>query len=141
LINYISEKPTEWASILNVHNSGKTAEAFSEMSCEKVFESGKKVVREMFGHAKNYKDPKIYMRSNWKVDPFAYGSFSFPCAKGPKEVFENLKQNIGGQIWFAGEATNYQFLGTVHGALMSGRDTSKEVLNYLEKENNRKQKK
>ena len=41
---------------------------------------------------------------------------------------DHLAQPVDGRLFFAGEATNRQYFGTVHGAYLSGVRAAKELL-------------
>ena len=43
----------------------------------------------------------------------------------------NLAETIDNKLFFAGEATIYQYLGTVHGAYSSGFSKAEEILASL----------
>jgi len=67
---------------------------------------------------------------DWRADPFARGAYSYigvggngaPCA---------LARPVDGTLFFAGEATDGEQIGTVSGALASGRRAAREVLRVL----------
>jgi monoamine oxidase len=62
---------------------------------------------------------------NWTADRFTRGAYSYPVANfetGPAR----LARPVAGTLFFAGEATAEE-LGTVHGALASGRRAAEEV--------------
>lgn len=58
--------------------------------------------------------------TNWQNDPFALGSYSHPQLGASPEDWETLAEPVAGRVLFAGEATVHEYLGTVHGALLSG---------------------
>jgi monoamine oxidase len=65
---------------------------------------------------------------DWQSDPFARGAYSYVCAGGadaPKHLAEPLDETL----FFAGEATDVSgHIGTVHGAIASGRRAAAEIL-------------
>lgn len=65
---------------------------------------------------------------DWTNDPFARGAYSFaPVRMG--EMPRRLAAPLSDTLFFAGEATaSHGDLGTVHGALASGRRAAREVL-------------
>jgi monoamine oxidase len=67
-------------------------------------------------------------RHDWFNDPFARGAYSFPPV-GMSDMPERLAAPLAGTLFFAGEATDsHGDLGTVHGALASGRRAAREAL-------------
>lgn len=58
--------------------------------------------------------------TRWRSDPFSLGSYSYmPVGASPADMNE-LARPVGTRLLFAGEATFYDYFGTVHGALLSG---------------------
>lgn len=76
------------------------------------------------------------LRTNWSADPWTYGSYTH-IPVGSRNGYEDLKvlgekitgpeQGIGG-LWFAGEHAGTGDVGTVNGAMMSGRNAAIKVL-------------
>ena len=68
---------------------------------------------------------------NWGTDPFARGAYSYTSV-GNVNAARELSKPVEETLFFAGEATNTEgHLGTVHGAIASGRRAAKEVLRSL----------
>ena len=68
---------------------------------------------------------------DWQADPFARGAYSY-LPVGGVEAQEALARPVAGTLFFAGEATNTDgHVGTVHGALATGRRAALEVLESL----------
>jgi monoamine oxidase len=70
-------------------NSGKPALHYSGKEDNYVLESAKKALKTMF--PTTYEDPIAHKRTDWKSDPFSYGSFSFTQSSSTVQVFENLR--------------------------------------------------
>jgi len=67
---------------------------------------------------------------DWRADPFARGAYSYICVGGigaPRA----LARPVVGTLFFAGAATDGPQIGTVAGALASGRRAAREVLRVL----------
>ena len=65
---------------------------------------------------------------DWLNDPLARGAYSYPPV-GMGDMPQRLAAPVSGTLFFAGEATDPRGdLGTVHGALGSGRRAAREVL-------------
>jgi monoamine oxidase len=71
-----------------------------------------------------------WVSHDWRADPFARGAYSYIAVDGigaPRA----LGRPVDGTLFFAGEATNGDQIGTVAGALASGRRAAREVLRAL----------
>ncbi|WP_269914436.1 flavin monoamine oxidase family protein [Acinetobacter sp. HY1485] len=73
--------------------------------------------------------PKNITITRWGSDPYSYGSFSFPTPQYNKTLVDTLTAPIQNKIYFAGEHTNFEYSGTVHGAYISGQETANRILN------------
>lgn len=58
--------------------------------------------------------------TRWGTDPYARGSYSFIAVGSSPNDMRALGQPVSERLMFAGEATNPEFFGTVHGAYLSG---------------------
>ncbi len=64
---------------------------------------------------------------DWSKDPLAGGGYAvFPV--GSEGASEELARPVSGTLFFAGEATEADFAGTVDGALRSGERAARQVL-------------
>lgn len=79
----------------------------------------------MFG--KNIELPTTTLLTKWHDDPFAYGSYSTFSVNGNIQDCDRLAEPIGDRIFFAGEATYGKYLGTVHGAFLSGEREANRI--------------
>src|SRR5438552_4516636 len=69
-------------------------------------------------------------RHDWRADPFARGAYSY-IGVGGNNAPRALARPVDGTLFFAGEATDGAQIGTVAGALSSGRRAAREVLRVL----------
>jgi monoamine oxidase len=67
---------------------------------------------------------------DWRADPFARGAYSY-IGVGGNRAPRALARPVEGTLFFAGEATDGAQIGTVAGALASGRRAAREVLRVL----------
>jgi len=67
---------------------------------------------------------------DWRADPFARGAYSY-IGVGGSGAPRALARPVEGTLFFAGEATDGPQIGTVAGALASGRRAAREVLRVL----------
>ncbi|RMZ99367.1 spermine oxidase-like [Brachionus plicatilis] len=72
--------------------------------------------------------PKRVLRSRWNEDKFALGSYTYiKIGSGLKDVKE-LHRPLNNSLFFSGEATNYKYMGTVHGAYITGREVANRII-------------
>jgi monoamine oxidase len=67
---------------------------------------------------------------DWRADPFARGAYSY-IGVGGTGAPRTLGRPVDGTLFFAGEATTPDQMGTVAGALASGRRAAREALRSL----------
>lgn len=67
---------------------------------------------------------------DWRADPFARGAYSY-LGVGGMGAPRALARPVEGTLFFAGEGTNADQIGTVSGAMASGRRAAREVLRAL----------
>ena len=70
--------------------------------------------------------------TTWSSDPLFRGSYTHIPPGASMADSEVLARPIDGKLFFAGEATNPQYLGTMHGAYLSGIRAAKEIQSSLE---------
>jgi monoamine oxidase len=135
-INFVSDRPGEWVQTLNVYkylqipvlllfNIGNAAKQFEAMPDNQVIESAMKAIRCWYPEAPNPVDSKF---SRWGSDPYAYGAWSFVKAGATPEDCETYfeSDSTDGMVFFAGEATTAEMIGTVHGAYITGVQAAKD---------------
>lgn len=66
--------------------------------------------------------------TRWAADPYARGSYSFVAVGSSPDDMEALAEPVNDRLAFAGEATNAEFFGTVHGAYLSGVREADRIL-------------
>ena len=69
---------------------------------------------------------------DWRGDPWSLGAYTYP-AIGGQNASRTLARPIGDTLFLAGEATVAEEVGTVSGAIGSGRRAAKAVLARLSK--------
>jgi monoamine oxidase len=72
-----------------------------------------------------------WVSHDWRADPFARGAYSY-LGVGGSGAPRALARPVDGTLFFAGEATTADQIGTVAGALASGRRAAREVLRALQ---------
>jgi len=66
--------------------------------------------------------------TRWGTDQYARGSYSFIAVGSSPDDMHALGEPVGERLLFAGEATNPEWFGTVHGAYLSGQREADRVL-------------
>ncbi|PND56330.1 amine oxidase [Mycobacterium sp. ENV421] len=66
--------------------------------------------------------------TKWGTDRYARGSYSFIAVGSSPDDMRALGEPVGERLMFAGEATNPEWFGTVHGAYLSGQREAERVL-------------
>lgn len=72
--------------------------------------------------------PKKIIVTRWGVDPYSYGSFSFPSLNHTSALVQTLQKPIRERIFFAGEHCSLKYGGTVHGAYLNGCEVAEKIL-------------
>jgi monoamine oxidase len=110
------------SSLLTAWVGGPRAQAFSGRSRDDVEELARLAFAETFGFAEAearqmVQEVHFY---DWDADPLSRGAYSYVPA-GALEAIDLLMQpQAGDTIYFAGEAINRKYNGTIHGAIESG---------------------
>jgi polyamine oxidase len=73
-------------------------------------------------------EPTGALVTRWASDPYARGSYSFIAVGSSPDDMRALAEPASERLMFAGEATNPEFFGTVHGAYMSGMREAERIL-------------
>lgn len=71
--------------------------------------------------------PTNVLISRWATDPFSRGSYSYLADGARPSDRDDLRADIDGRVFFAGEATSTDFPATVHGALLEGRAAAERI--------------
>lgn len=77
------------------------------------------VLRRIFGD-KSVPDPVGAVVTNWGVDPFSRGAYSYVAVGASGEDYDILARPVANCLFFAGEATCKEHPDTVGGAMLSG---------------------
>jgi monoamine oxidase len=105
--------------------SGNFARSLSQMPKSEAIKNIMSDLQAMFG--KDIPLPNATLLTQWHNDPFAYGSYSTFSFNANIQDCDRLAEPIGERVFFAGEATNGKYLGTVHGALLSGKREANRI--------------
>lgn len=75
--------------------------------------------------------PKQLLRTRWAADPFSLGSYSSVGVDASPRDCSALAEPASARLFLAGEHTDADYQGTVHGALRSGRRAAAQVVDAL----------
>ncbi len=109
-------------------NAGKLAERLSAQNDAGLVASAMRVLRRAFGAT--LPDPIRATATRWHKNPFSLGSYSNYAPGSAPEDRTALAAPISKNLIFAGEACSRGHPGTVHGALLSGRESAKFILDH-----------
>lgn len=65
-------------------------------------------------------NPANFLRTRWGQNINSFGAYSYPTNGSTSADFDTLANEVNNMIFFAGEHTEREFRGTVHGAYLSG---------------------
>jgi monoamine oxidase len=107
----------------NAADRGREIETWSD---QQIVASAMATLRHLFGS--DIPEPSDYQLTRWASDPFTLGAYSYnPVGADPK-LRRHLAKPIAGKLYFAGEATDYQYFGTAHGAYLSGLRAAAQIV-------------
>jgi hypothetical protein len=106
---------------------GCLAREIERWSIEKVSAWATDVLRDVFGD--QVPEPESIQRTQWDVDPYSRGSYSFVAVGSTPDDIDELAKPIGTRVCFAGEATNRHHWAGAHGAYASGIREAARLLN------------
>ena len=110
---------------------GDYAKKADLMSTEELIEDGLKVLKNVWeddvGEVQNV------LRTSWLNEPFTKGAYSFPKVDNSEEDFKNLAEPIDNRLFFCGEHTALEYLGTTHGAFFTGMRAAEELIKETKK--------
>jgi len=136
LLGYIGLEPGRWAEwydfqritnqpILLGFNAGSFASTLEAYSDEQTVSSAMTVLRAMYGAS--VPNPIGYKITRWGKNPFSLGSYSYVGIGSSPTDCDTLAKPVNSKIIFAGEHTIKKYIGTAHGAYLSGLNASAKV--------------
>lgn len=112
--------------ILLCFNAGRYGVEVESLSDAEIIAGAMTMLRTIYGN--DIPEPLGHLRSNWSNDPYSHGSYSSYGVGSTPDDIEALAEPVADVLFFAGEATNFEHTGTVHGALISGQRVAEEVV-------------
>jgi monoamine oxidase len=113
--------------VLIGYSGGRDASAIEHLTDEQVTQDAVASLQTIFGEDK-VPEPTKSIVTRWEADEFSRGSFSFLAVGCTKQCREDLRESVGGKLFFAGEATESHVPSTTQGALISGENAACEVM-------------
>jgi monoamine oxidase len=106
---------------------GEYAPVADRMSKAEMTEDALAVLHSVWGDKVG--SPQAVLTTHWSQDPHFLGAYSYPQAGGSIAQFRVFERPVSNRLFFAGEHTEFDHLGTTHGALMSGSRAAAAILN------------
>ena len=83
------------------------------------------ILREQYGA--DIPEPDDVRITRWQQDPYSFGSYSFMKVGASSQSRRDLAETVDDKLYFAGEATNWNYPATVHGAILSGLREAEKI--------------
>ena len=135
---FIGTEPGLWAQwftlpsaagpIVLAFNAGERGRSMESSSPENLMASALPIARQLFGDDVS---PVEVRTSNWTLDPYARGSYSFHAPGSGLEDRRRLQEPIGDRLYLAGEAVGVNNPESVTGAVISGRYAAGQLMHRL----------
>ncbi len=136
-IEWIGLEPTYWsqwfslarvlgAPVLVAFHGGDEARKLEALSDSEMITEAHAALRTMFGG--HFPAPISAQITHWGQDPFSLGAYSFNATgttPGTRRALAGADWE--GRVIFAGEATESNYFGTTHGAVLSGLKAAKSI--------------
>lgn len=139
-IGYTPEERGKFNYFLNVNKFADTnalmtftfgdySEAAESLSDAEVIEEIMAHLRSIYGS--DIPSPTKLLRTRWVADEFTYGCYSYVSKDGKSSDYQSFESEVDDRIFFAGEHTNKDYRGTVHGAFLSGEREAEKIAQLL----------
>ncbi|MEY4684247.1 MAG: hypothetical protein RLZ25_706 [Pseudomonadota bacterium] len=136
LIGYLGHDSGHWAEwydfqrvtqepILLGFNAASFASTLEGYSDEQTVASAMKVLRTIFGAS--IPEPLGYRLTRWGQNPWSLGSYSYLGVGASPRDCDVLSRPVRSKLFFAGEHANKSYIGTAHGAYLSGLKASRLI--------------
>lgn len=120
--------PIDAGPIMLAFNPGRRGRSVESASPDRVISDALPIARRLFG---DDIVPIAVWTSNWTVDPYARGAYSFHAPGSGLNDRRRLREPVSDRLYLAGEAVDLDNPGTAHGALLSGRYAADELIRRL----------
>ncbi|WP_082951456.1 NAD(P)/FAD-dependent oxidoreductase [Mycobacterium sp. 852002-51057_SCH5723018] len=120
--------PSAAGPIVLAFNAGDRGRSAESSSPGDLMATALPVARRLFGDDIS---PVEVRTSNWTIDPYARGAYSFHAPGSGLEDRRRLAEPIGDRLYLAGEAVGVNNPATVTGAVVSGRYAAGQLMHRL----------
>ena len=135
-VNGADRKP-EWADIFNIYkftrhpvllcfNAGNFGSRIEDWSDVNILNGAMNMLRTLYGN--EIPGPDNYLITRWGKDEYTYRSYSSIAPGASPADREALAKPMNDVLFFAGEATHSAFAATVHGAILTGYRSAREII-------------
>lgn len=115
--------------ILVMFNCERSARKFTSYTDEQLLDDAFKVLTIMFPHKENLRSSLIdYKRTNWTSDPYARMCYTYLGLESSPADCDVISRPIDRQLYFCGEHTNFEFMGTVNAGYISGIKAAERLI-------------
>jgi monoamine oxidase len=119
--------PSAAGPIVLAFNAGERGRSVESSSPTDLMASALPIARQLFGDV----SPVEVRTSNWTVDPYARGTYSFHAPGSGLDDRRRLQEPIDDRLYLAGEAVGVNNPATVTGAVVSARYAAGQLMHRL----------
>jgi monoamine oxidase len=105
--------------------AGSHACALERSNADEVRDEVMMALKGMFGS--DASEPISMYRTQWHSDPHALGAYPYLAVGGRLSHLVTLSETLDGRIFFAGDGTHPPYIGTAHGAYLSGVKAARAI--------------
>jgi monoamine oxidase len=139
-IGYTTETKGKFNYFLNIKkftpSNGLMTFAFGDYATVTESMTDSQIIAEIMLNLKNIygnsiPNPTNFLRTKWGQNINAFGAYSYPTNGSTSADFDTLADEINNKVFFAGEHTERDYRGTVHGAYLSGIREADKIIDLL----------
>ena len=137
-IGYTPETKGKFNYFLNIKkftpSNGLMTFAFGDYATVTESMADSQIISEIMLHLKgiygnSIPNPSNFLRTKWGQNINSYGTYSYATNNSTSADFDTLANEVNNKVFFAGEHTEREYRGTVHGAYLSGIREANKIIN------------
>ncbi len=137
-IGYTPETKGKFNYFLNMNKftstNGLMTFAFGDYASLTETMTDSEIITEIMLHLKtiygsNTPNPTHFLRTKWGQNINTFGAYSYATNGTNSDDFDTLAKDVNNKLFFAGEHTEKDYRGTVHGAYLSGIREADHIIN------------
>ena len=137
-IGYTPETKGKFNYFLNIKkftpSNGLMTFAFGDYATVTESMTDSQIINEIMLHLKgiygnSIPNPSNFLRTKWGQNINSYGAYSYATNNSTSADFDTLANEVNNKVFFAGEHTERDYRGTVHGAYLSGIREADKIIN------------